>query len=45
MEYVFFILLGVAIFVFGYVMGLICASKKRRNEPCVTMQDIIDREG
>jgi hypothetical protein len=44
-EYVFIIILGVVIFVFGFIMGLVCASPKRRNEPCATMQDVIDREG
>lgn len=50
---VFFIILGVCIYVFGYVMGLICASRKRRDknstpsfiEPCETLEDVLKREG
>jgi len=50
---IFVIFLGVVVYVFGYVMGLICASKKRRDkgtpptfvEPCETLEDILKREG
>ena len=37
MAFIFFIMLGVAIYIFGFFMGLVCASHRRRNEPCATM--------
>ena len=39
---------GCVVYVFGFVMGIICASRKRRNrpkEPCETLEDVINREG
>jgi len=41
------IFLACVVYVFGFFMGLICASRKRRDEtkPCETLQDVIDREG
>lgn len=42
---VFFIVMGVVCFFIGYVFGKIFGCHKKKNEPCETLQDVIDREG
>jgi len=41
------IFLACVVYACGFAMGIICASRKRKNEtkPCETLQDVIDREG
>ena len=48
MTFIAIVIAGCACFVFGFVMGVVCASATSDGEPvepCQTLEDIIKREG